>query len=77
MRPCFALLISLASSLLRNETPQPLDPNAVPLPPAAPKQTSAPTRPVSAVVTWEGVSELLKYRAIFDQCMRERLSGAN
>jgi hypothetical protein len=59
MRPCFALLISLAAASCASETSQPLDPDTVPLPRPAPKHTSTPTRPVSAAVTWQSVSEPL------------------
>jgi hypothetical protein len=58
MRPCFALLLFFAAASCANET-QPLDPDTVPLPRPAPKHTSPLTRPVSAAVTWESVSEPL------------------
>ena len=58
MRPCFALLISLAAASCASET-QPLDPDTVPLPRPAPKHTSSPARTVLAAVTWQSVSEPL------------------
>jgi hypothetical protein len=56
MRPCIALLIFLAAASCAND-PQPLDPDTLPLPRPAPKQTSTPTRSISGAVTWESVSE--------------------
>ena len=58
MRPGYALLISLAAVSCASET-QPLDPNTVPLPRAAPKHASTSARPISTMVKWQSVSEPL------------------
>jgi len=58
MRPGYALLISLAAVSCASET-QPLDPDTVPLPRAAPKHASTSARPIPTMVKWQSVSEPL------------------